>query len=119
MRISRKLTRSGEKLGIGSGLVSGSSDRRVSAGGTGGAGQYGIVSPGGMAYIPGANEDAVMLSDGNRQLCIGVRMIFNRFDIKPGELVLFTPAASVHLTNDGDIKIEGNVYINGQLLEVE
>ena len=77
-----------------------------------------IVSPGGMMYIPQQNDEAVVISNDAEQLCVGVKVINNFYDIDPGEIVLFSSGgASVYLTNDGKVYIDGEVYINGTRLE--
>ena len=82
--------------------------------------QLSVVTPAGIAYIPRPREDAVVMSDGNEQLCLGVRMMANDRGIKPGEIMVFSSNDTyIHLTNDGKIYISGEVYINGERLEVE
>ena len=46
-------------------------------------------------------------------------MLKNDFEIEPGELVLYAGAASLILRKNGKIEINGEVYLNGERLEVE
>ncbi len=119
MRISKKMN-GGRKgtVRCGQGLISNSADRRVAAAAANGTGQCSIVSPGGISYIPRAMEDAVVISDGSERYCIGVRIGDNDHGILPGELILYTPSSYIHLKNNGEIRIVGDVYINGTKLEV-
>ncbi len=121
MRISEKITNAGQKTRVyTSGKVQNSADRRGAASAVNGTRQFSIVTPGGMEYIPRQNEDAVMLSEGQEQLCIGVRMMTNRFDTQPGEVALFSAGgASVEIKNDGKIYLTGRVFINGTEIGVE
>ncbi len=120
MKLSGKLMKKqGEILSCRSGLVTNSADRRLSASAAGGKRQTAIVAPGGIGYIPKPGEDAVMLTNDNEQLCLGVRMLKNDFEIEPGELVLYAGAASIILRKSGKIEINGEVYLNGERLEVE
>lgn len=119
MRISKKIS-GGKKnsLRCGHGQIRNSADRRIAAAAVNGTGQCSIVSPGGMAYIPRAMEDAVVISDNNEQFCIGVRVGDNDHGILPGELILYASGNYIHLKNNGEIRIVGDVYINGTRLEV-
>ena len=83
-----------------------------------GTGQCSIVSPGGMTYIPRAMEDAVVISGDKEQFCIGVRVGNNDYELLPGELILYSYGNYIHLKNNGEIHIRGDVYLNGTKLEV-
>ena len=121
MRISGKLMKKNSSaVSCRTGLIVSSADRRVAANAVHGKRQTAIVSPGGICYIPKPREDAVMLIDDSEQLCLGVRMLRNDFEIEPGELVLFSGRGSrIMLRNDGRVELYGEVYVNGKLLEVE
>ncbi len=115
MRISEKIANGKRSIHFcSSGTIKNSADRRIAASATNGTQQISIVSPGGMVYIPQQNDEAVVISNDAEQLCVGVKVINNYYDIDPGEIVLFSAGgASVHLTNEGKVLIEGDVYING------
>ena len=115
MRLSSKLNRRGAgKTVCSAGVIRTSADRRVAARAVNGTRQLTVVAPGGLAYIPRADESAVILSSGNEQLCIGVKLLTNERELKPGEVLLFSSDTSyIHLTADGKINICGEVYING------
>lgn len=119
MRLSAKKKNAENGLGFHSGLIRTSADRRVTATEGNGTGPCAIVSPGGMSYIPQPHEEAVVLTFGGQQLCVGVRVTKNEFGVQPGELVLYSSGgASVHLKNNGQIHLRGEVYLNGSKLEV-
>ncbi len=115
MRLSSKINRrSGKETLCSAGMIRSSADRRVAARAVNGTRQLTVVAPSGMAYIPRANENAVILANGNEQLCIGVKMLTNDRELKPGEVLLYSSDTSyIHLTADGKIKLCGEVYING------
>ena len=50
---------------------------------------------------------------------MGIRRNNTEHDLKAGELMLYSKGGAViYLTNDGEIRISGNVIINGVPLEV-
>ena len=120
MRLSERLSgRKQQSKSIGTGRIVTSADRRVSASCEDGRGQFAIASPWGVESIPGDESDAVIISGGSERLCIGVRQNYNPFGIKPGELVLHSGEDTyIYLREDGRIEIYGEVYVNGQRLEV-
>lgn len=121
MKLSEKINRknSGKTI-CSAGVIKTSADRRIAAQAVNGTRQLSVAAPWGLAYIPKAQEDAVVLSNGNEQLCIGVKMINNEMDLKPGEVLLFSSGTNyIHLTADGKINICGEVYINGVLQEAD
>lgn len=120
MKLSEKIGRKkSSSLHCKTGMILNSADRRLAANAVHGKRQTAIVVPGGMCYIPRPGEDAVMLSDENEQLCIGIKMLQNQFEIQPGELVLFTENGNrIVLKKNGRIELFGDVYINGTKLEV-
>ncbi len=121
MRLSERINRKNTgKTICSAGSIRTSADRRVAAQEVNGTRQLSVVAPAGVAYIPKAREDAVVLSNGNEQLCIGVKMPAGERELKPGEVMLFSTGTSyIHLTADGRINICGEVYINGVRQEAE
>lgn len=119
MRLSEKIMQGKKDTTVCvSGIIVNSADRRVAANGIHGIGQLAIVSPGCMRYIPLPQEEAVILSNDREQLCLGVKMLYNDYEIQPGEVMLFSQGgASITLKNDGSIHLEGDVYINGNRWE--
>lgn len=70
------------------------------------------VGPYGVKSLPPAGESAVGVVCGDKTFCLGVEM--NPEGLRPGELVLFSAGgAKITLTQDGKIKLEGQVLING------
>lgn len=66
-----------------------------------------IVAPYGIAYVPTAGENTVVVSANGENVCMGV--VAPKEDLQPGELMLFSSGgASLVLKNDG------GVYINGE-----
>ncbi len=114
MKLSEKMMRghSAETFGV-SGRIVNSADRRIAASVVHGTGQCAIVSPGGMMYLPAAQDEAVVAAGDTESLCLGIKMMDNPYRIEPGEIVLFSRGgASVILKNDGSIHLNGTIYIN-------
>lgn len=64
------------------------------------------VLPYGIASVPPAGEQAVMLSG----LCVGVATVQDA-RLEPGELLLFSSGgAEIHLKNDGTVVINGQSF---------
>ncbi len=119
MRLSKKIGSRRSPVGCSAGSIRSSADRRITATAVNGTGSCALVAPGGMAYLPQAQDDVVVLSDEKEQICIGVKNMNRNFGIQPGELILFSSGgASIHLTNDGKIFLVGDVTINGHTPEV-
>ncbi len=121
MKLSEKIMKGKETdFFCTSGMIVNSADRRVGANAVHGKGQLAIVSPGGMMYIPMPKENVVIAANDTEQLCLGVKMMTNSFQIEAGELALFSRGgASILLKNDGRILMTGEVYVNDVKLEVE
>ncbi len=121
MRISERLYKGrAGALSCGTGRVTNGIKSRVAAEGSSGTSMLSLVAPPGMEYVPHRDEDAVILSEDNRRLFMGIRMNRTENDLKAGELLLYSKGgASIYLTNDGEIMITGTVIINGVPLEVE
>ena len=121
MRLSEKIMQGKTaEAGCSSGAIINSADRRVTANAVSGTGQFAIVAPGGMMYIPRPQEEAVMIAGDIEPLCLGVKMLRNDYHIEPGEVVLFSGGgASITLKNDGTIHLDGDVYINDVRWEAE
>lgn len=69
-----------------------------------------VISPGGYAWLPLPECRAAVLRDPDRLL--GVEQ--ESTELLPGEVKIFSPAASIRLGCDGSIRLEGTVYINGE-----
>lgn len=81
-----------------------------------------IISPGGYCWNPSASE-CVMVMKGNELYVSGMPQTRTQ-EIEPGEVLLHANGASLKLGNDGkitldaDVYIEGDLYVNGQKMEV-
>ncbi len=120
MRISERLFR-GRTAGLycDTGRITNSLKSTVAADGAGGASQLAMVAPEGIEYVPDRDGDAVILCENDRRLFMGIRRNNTEHDLKAGELMLYSKGGAViYLTNDGEIRISGNVIINGVPLEV-
>lgn len=92
-----------------------SADRRIAASSSDGMGQFCIVAPKGIDYVPQADDDSVVIPTEKGRLCIGVRRAENQYEIAPGELALYSlGGAYIILKNDGSIIINGQKYTNGE-----
>lgn len=69
-----------------------------------------VVSPGGYLWQPAVAERAVVLCTTGHVLGSEQK----ESGLQPGEVKIFSPGASIYLANDGSIRLEGNVYINGE-----
>lgn len=120
MKISGKLVRNRQKVkSCTAGRIQNSADRRISAAALNGKGQFSIVSPWGVEYIPDLNDDAVIISGDSERMCIGIKQRNNYYNIEPGEVVIHSDLDTfIKITNDGKIYLSGDIYVNGQRLEV-
>ena len=93
------------------GRIKQSADRRIAASAANGIGQFALVAPSGIVCIPSKDEDAVVIPTDSGQMCIGVRIPSNSFNIEAGEMVLYSAGgAKIYLKNDGKVIINGNEY---------
>ncbi len=112
MKISRSISRIKGKNNFGSaGRVKQGADRRIAANSANGTGQFALAAPSGIIYIPNADEDAVVVSTDSGQICIGVRIPYNTYNLNPGELMLYSAGgATIFLKNDGKVIINGKEF---------
>lgn len=88
---------------------------RVSATDADGTGEYTIVTPGGMTYIPVGNEDAVVIPTNAGRVCIGIKGGKSYIGMEPGEVALYScGGAEILLKNDGTVVINGQVFPAGE-----
>ncbi len=69
-----------------------------------------VFSPGGYCWRP-EKDDAVAVLPGERAI---VGKAQGQMPLQPGEVRLFSKKAAIYLANDGSIRLEGDVYINGE-----
>ena len=80
-----------------------------------------LIAPGGYCWQPDTSED-VLIVKGNELYLTG-RLLENP-GIETGEVRIFSKGASMTLKNDGKIEISGelhltgDLYVNGQKMEV-
>ena len=112
MWLSKNISKIRSKSSSGSaGRIKQSADRRIAASVENGIGQFALAAPPGMVYVPKPNEDAVIVSTGLGQMCIGVRIPYNNFELEAGELALYSAGgAQIFLKNDGRVIINGKEY---------
>lgn len=75
-----------------------------------------IYAPGGMVWTPKRGQGVLVMKAGamgETPCIVGVNQE-TRGGLEPGELCLYTEAASVTLKNDGRIELTGRVLINGK-----
>lgn len=81
-----------------------------------------IVSPGGYCWNPAATDCALVFR-GNELYLAGMPQEGTR-GLQPGEVLVFSKGAQIRVGNDGtirlsgDVFIEGDLYVNGQKMEV-
>lgn len=81
-----------------------------------------IVSPGGYCWNPAATDCALVFR-GNELYLAGMPQEGTQ-GLQPGEVLVFSKGAQIRVGNDGtirlsgDVFIEGNLYVNGQKMEV-
>lgn len=81
-----------------------------------------IVSPGGYCWNPAATDCALVFR-GNELYLAGMPQEGTR-GLQPGEVLVFSKGAGIRVGNDGtirlsgDVFIEGDLYVNGQKMEV-
>lgn len=116
MKISKNIIKNtNNNLTCNVGKVKYSADRRIAASAADGTGQFVIVAPGGMDYIPQKNDDSLIIPTDSGKMCIGVRMSDNLYGIEPGEVALYSSGgASIILKNDGRVLINGTEYSGGE-----
>ncbi|MBQ1264284.1 MAG: hypothetical protein IIY04_02580 [Oscillospiraceae bacterium] len=71
-----------------------------------------LITPGGYCWQPSA-ADSVLVIKGNELYVPGV--LQQAAELEPGEILIFSDAASVRLKNDGKIEIDGRVFVTGNL----
>lgn len=75
-----------------------------------------VVSPGGYEWLPEA-EDEVLVTRGNELYIAGKKQDLTQ--LEPGEVRIYSEGASIHIKNDGDIEVEGTLYVNGRKVLTE
>ena len=75
-----------------------------------------VISPGGYAWQP-AREDCVLVVRGNDLYLTG--MLQSKKDLEPGEVVLFSNGAEIHICNDGKVEVKGELLVNGRKVLTE
>ena len=70
-----------------------------------------VISPGGYLWQPDTS-DSVLVIRGNELYVPGV--LQSGGALAPGEVMLYSGGASIHLRNDGTIEITGRVEITGE-----
>ena len=73
-----------------------------------------LYAPGGYCWRPAA-EDKVLVIKSDAA-CIAGKEQPIPAEVLEEEVYLFSKSASIHLTRTGEIRLTGQVYVNGQLL---
>ena len=110
MWLSKSIRKRSSGAAASTASVSHGADRRVTAAGESGTGQYSSVLPAGVCSVPGKNEEAVIVETNSGRLCLGVKSPYHSFTAEPGEVALYSSGGAViHLKNDGTIHIRGEI----------
>ena len=72
-----------------------------------------VISPGGYCWNPAAT-DCVLVVKGNELYVAGMPQGGTN-GLKPGEVLLYSKNASVKVSNDGTVLLNGDVYVQGDL----
>lgn len=112
MRLSKNISEiSSNKISCLAGRIHQSTNRRIAASSANGTNQFALVAPGGIIYVPSVDEDAVVIPTESGRMCIGVRIPYNTYNLKPGELLLRSEGgATIILKNDGTVEINGREF---------
>ena len=114
MKISKNISNKNKNIACVTSRVTSSADRRIASECPDGTAQFSIVAPKGIDYVPQMNDNSVVISSENERLCIGVRRDENLYEIKTGELALYSQGGAYIL-----LKNDGTVIINGQTFSAE
>ncbi len=71
-----------------------------------------IVAPQGIAYVPEAGRDCVLLPMDEGVVALG--LVSSEKNLSEGEIMLYSQNASISLKKDGSIHLIGKVFINGK-----
>lgn len=106
-----------EKMATRETPVSGAEEGVISVGGTspavvtdGEKRHTAVISPGGYFWNPGV-EEKVAVFGGDDCYILGR---LQQGDLLPGEIRICTGGASVRLLPNGDVHIDGTIYLNGE-----
>jgi len=77
-----------------------------------------VMAPGGYHWRPRAGETVLVLKAGDRSElpCILACQPSDTPDLQPGEVELTGPACSVKLVQDGTVRVQGTLMVNGRTL---
>lgn len=75
----------------------------------------GVMGYGGLAWIPKAEQEAIVLHCGDGMDVVAGIMEAPPSDMLPGEIFISTGAASLYVRANGQVNITGSVNITGGL----
>ena len=75
----------------------------------------GILAPGGIRWLPEAGQDALIVcSEEGERFIAGIPFDTGE-GLQAGEVYIISKGGAIRLKNNGDIEIDGKVWINGGL----
>ena len=74
-----------------------------------------VFSPGGYFWRPKVGENVLVIKCGENEMCILGENAGDELELEPGEVYIKSDAASVHVRNDGSIRLAGRIEIDGGL----
>jgi len=75
----------------------------------------GILAPGGIRWLPEAGQDALIVcSEEGERFIAGIPFDTGE-GLQAGEVYIMSKGGAIRLKNNGDIEIDGKVWINGGL----
>lgn len=76
-----------------------------------------VFGPGGYVWRPQRNSQALVIKTGRQgeAPCVaGVRCMEEQWDLEEGEVLIYSPKATIHLQEDGTVNITGRLTVNGK-----
>ncbi|MBE6957048.1 MAG: hypothetical protein E7450_06310 [Ruminococcaceae bacterium] len=78
-----------------------------------------VAAPGGYRWKPKNGQQVLVMKSGvdGEAACIVAQRESADNDLNPGELELFADGCSIRLSGDGQVRLKGEVLVNGVSLE--
>ena len=100
---------------INTGTLSSGIDTRIASVSGDGNRQCELINTPGIVSVPAEDDDVVVINTKSGLMCLGVRTPYYGNDVEPGDVLIKSGTrASIKLSTDGSICIEGKLYLNGK-----
>lgn len=79
-----------------------------------------LFGPGGMQWVPKRGQTVLVIKAGSlgEESCVAGAAMEASTELEPGELRLCANGCSLELKNDGSIRLQGSVFLNGEELTI-